>query len=200
MPKLIMIIDEATFSRLEAYVRSRGISVQWHHMTPDTPAVFDGLSITLDKGHDLTELGCYLVHSFGSIAGWCLDTERVKQLFEELRAAKDVKEAEPARFEQALATFRRFEEASSEFAVGVLDSTGNGALKDGVSEFFRADLEAITLFHRTGTLPVWSEFLSAWRRDIVEGRRPRRPFQARTAPPFTPVRIERQEVKQGVRG
>jgi hypothetical protein len=194
-----MIIDETTFSRLRTYVESRGIAVEWRRLPPDTPAVFDGLSIVLEEGHDLTELGCYLVHSFGSITGWCLETERVKQLFEELRAAKDVKDTEPVRFEQALAGFRRFEEASSEFAMGVLDSTGHGVLKDEVSEFFRADLEAITLFHRTGALPVWQEFLAAWRRDVAEGRRPRRPFQPRVAPPFTPVRIERQEVKQGVR-
>jgi hypothetical protein len=193
----IMIIDETTFSRLRAYVESRGIALEWRRLPPDTPAVFDGLSIVLKEGHDRTELGCYLVHSFGSITGWCLETGRVKQLFEELRAAKDVKDTEPARFEQALATFRRFEEASAEFALGVLDSTGNGALKDDVSEFFRADLEAITLFHRTGALPVWPDFLSAWRRDVSEGRRPRRPFQARIAPPFTPIQIERQEVKQG---
>lgn len=169
-------------------------------MRADTPAVFDGLTVVLNDGHDLTELACYLVHSFGSIAGWSLETARVKEVFEELRASKEVKDSEPARFERALADFRRFEEASAEFAVGVLEATGDGALTPEVSEFFRADLEAITLFHRTGALPVWKEFLSAWRRDVAEGRRPAHPFQPRLAPPFTPVRIERQEVKQGVPG
>ncbi len=195
-----MVIDEKTFSRFKEYVLSRGIEVHWRQMAPDTPAVFDGLSIVLNDRHDLTELACYLVHSFGSIAGWSLETTRVTQVFEELRAAKEVKEAEPERFEHALATFRQFEEASSGFAVGVLEITGDTALIADVSEFFRADVEAITLFHRTGALPVWSEFLAGWRRDIAEGRRPRRPFEPLTAPPFTPARIERQEVKQGVRG
>ncbi len=195
-----MVIDEKTFSRFNEYVLSRGIEVHWREMAPDTPAVFDGLSIVLNGRHDLTELACYLVHSFGSIAGWSLDTARVTQVFDELRSAKEVKDAEPERFERALTAFRRFEEASSGFAVGVLEITGDTGLIADVSEFFRADVEAITIFHRTGALPVWSEFLAAWRRDIADGRRPRRPFEPLTAPPFTPVRIERQEVKQGVRG
>jgi hypothetical protein len=66
------------------------------------------------------------------------------------------------------------------------------------SEFFRADLEAITIFHRTGTLPVWREFLAAWHQDLRDGRRARRPFAPRPLPAFHPVRIDQQVVKQGV--
>ena len=193
------VIDQHTFARLEAHVQSTGVSVGWRRMKPDTPAIFDGLSIVLNDDHELGEITYYLVHSLGSIVGWSVDTPRVKQLFEELRASKETKDVEPERFERALATFRRFEEASSEIGVGILDRTGLGSLADDFSEFFRADLEAITIFHRTGILPIWSEFFAAWHRDLAEGRREPRPFAARETPAFTPVKIEVQEVKQGVR-
>ena len=192
-------IDRHTFARLESDVQSTGVAVRWRRMKPDTPAIFDGLSIVLNDEHDLGETAYYLVHSLGSIVGWSVETARVAQLFEELRASKATQDAEPERFERALATFRAFEEASSEIGVGILHRTGLAALAADFSEFFRADLEAITIFHRTGALPIWSEFLAAWHRDLAEGRREPRPFAARETPSFTPVKIDEQEVKQGVR-
>jgi hypothetical protein len=193
------VIDRHTFARLEAHVRSTGVAVGWRRMKPDTPAIFDGLSIVLNDDHALGETAYYLVHSLGSIVGWSVDTARVKHLFEELRASKATKDAEPDRFERALAAFRAFEEASSAIGVGILHRTGLAELAADFSEFFRADLEAISLFHRTGALPIWSEFLAAWHRDLAAGRREPRPFAARETPPFTPVKIDEQEVKQGVR-
>jgi hypothetical protein len=181
---------------LDRWVRARGIAVITKRLDVETPAEFDGLSITINAAHDAEARTYYLVHSFGSIAAWSADRPGVAAMFEELRAAKRTRTTDPDRLERALVPFRAFEERASEHSVWVLDQIHHGWAIPTLSVFFRADLEAITAFHRTGRAPVWPDFLAQWKAEIATGRRPATPFAPRPVPPFRPVRIETQEVEQ----
>jgi hypothetical protein len=167
-------------------------------MPADTVATFDGLSIALNRANDPLWSSYYLVHSFGSIAGWARDRTGVQKMFDELRAAKGDRERDPGRLEAALVPFRAFETASSEYAVWVWRQADAQDVVADFSEFFRADLEAITIFHRTGRLPAWKPFLAEWHRTIESGQRRPSPFAARPIEGFRPVPIDLQEVKQAV--
>jgi hypothetical protein len=184
---------------VEQYVQSHGVNVKPVRLDAATPARFDGTSIELNDALAAAEAAYYLLHSFGSIVGWSVDHAATRRMFDDLRDAKHRRRDNAAAFEAALERFRMFETTSSEFGAGVLASLGQHTEISDYSEFFRADLEAITIFHRAGALPVWEDFLAAWRADVAEGRRKRSPFQPRPIPRFTPQQIERQDVKRGVR-
>ncbi len=92
--------------------------------------------------------------------------------------------------------FRAFETESSEFAVWLLAELGHGDVIPSYTNFMRADLEALTEFHRTGKAPVWRDFFARWNEETADGRRLVLPYQAKQVPPFDPVRIEKQEVLQ----
>ncbi len=66
------------------------------------------------------------------------------------------------------------------------------------TSFFRADLEAITVFHRTGKAPVWLEFFADWKRRVSRGEQVVAPYVPKPIPPFKPVRIAVQEVLHAV--
>ena len=106
---------------------------------------------------------------------------RVASLEKSGKLPKDVDEA----------TFARVKADSAAMAQSWQQAQGAFAL------FFRADLEAITIFHRTGQAPVWPEFLAAWKADVAAGRRVVVPFEPRPVPAgFRPARIETQQVEQ----
>jgi hypothetical protein len=163
-------------------------------LPPETPAVFDGPTVTLDPSYD-TESRCYyLAHALGSTVQWSTDFAGSRAVFDELRAAKGAPEADPGRFERAVAAHRAFEERSSGHAVWLLAELGHAWAVPGYTVFFRADLAAITEFHRTGVAPVWREFYPEWKRRAAGGEVEVRPFDPRPVPPFRPVRIPAQEV------
>jgi hypothetical protein len=60
----------------------------------------------------------------------------------------------------------------------------------------RADLEALTAFHRTGQAPVWREFFARRTEEVAAGRREVPTFRPKPIPPFTPLEIECQEILQ----
>jgi hypothetical protein len=62
--------------------------------------------------------------------------------------------------------------------------------------FFRADLAAMTIFHRTGHSPRWPEFYAQWKRRARSGDVWVEPFTPKPFSRFQPVRIEKQEVLQ----
>jgi hypothetical protein len=64
------------------------------------------------------------------------------------------------------------------------------------SVFFRADIEAMTIFHRTGKEPRWPDFLADWKARVARGEIRVEPFRPKPVPRFRPVRIEKQEVLQ----
>jgi hypothetical protein len=195
------LTDESHRQSLQLLLRdvaARGIRTAIQPLPPDTPMRFDGLSMTLRESHDPGELLYYLAHSLGSCAGWALDYSGVKGIFDELRSAKEGDGSGSPRFRRALMAFRQFEEVSASYGAWALSENGGAELVDDYSEFFRADLEAITMFHRTGELPAWRGFLASWHEAIAAGTQSRHPFPIRVIPPFVPRLIDVQEVKQGV--
>jgi hypothetical protein len=184
---------------LQSYVERHGVRVITAGLPPDTPAEFDGLTITLNPDRDPAASAFILAHSFASIVAWAVDRTGVQRLFDELRDAKCDRDGNPDRFERALSRFRAFEIAASEYAVSVLDETHHPDAIDPYTVYFRADVEAITMFHRYDRAPVWDAFYPQWLSDTASGARHTEPFQPRPVPPFTPVRIERQQVKQQLR-
>jgi hypothetical protein len=182
--------------RVTACAARHGILVSSRPFPLGKAAEFDGQSVVLNSQHDEQSRGFYLVHSLGSIVGWSLDVEGVRALFDELRDAKHVRTAEPAHLESAVQRFRQFEEGASEYSVQILQDVDCAWAIASFSLFFRADLEAMTIFHRTGRAPVWPDFLAQWKEDVATGRRVLELFTPREIPPFAPRPFPKQEVMQ----
>jgi hypothetical protein len=187
---------ERLFERLAARIRSYGITIEFERMEIETAGKFDGLSITINPDHDLEARCYYLAHSFGSIVEWSLEYQAVSQLFGELRAAKKNRDRQPGRFERALDRFCTFENVASEYAVWLLADIGVPEVIGGYTEFFRADLESMRIYHREGTAPPWPAFFADWKASVARGARKVMPYTPRAVPPFTPVLIQEQEVVQ----
>ena len=181
------------FEDLRAFVASHGIDVRLRSMDLEKPGEFDGPTITINPRHDQTASSFYLAHSFGSIYQWSTDFEHAQRVFERLR---DAKKGARNGFETALDEWRVFEQTSSEHAVGVLGAIGHSEAIEAYTVFFRADIEAMTMFHRTGKEPRWPDFFADWKKKVANGEIKIEPFQPRPVAAFTPVRIEKQEVLQ----
>jgi hypothetical protein len=181
------------FDDLEAFISGHGVEVRLKKMDVEKPGVFDGPSITINPVHDRDAASYYLAHSFGSIYQWSTDFEHAQKVFDALR---DAKKAKDARFEEALNDWRRFEQTSSEHAVWVLDHAGHAAAIASYTVFFRADIEAMTVFHRTGKEPRWPDFFAEWKEKVSRGEIRIEPFRPKPVARFRPVRIEKQEVLQ----
>jgi hypothetical protein len=190
---------------LERFVRSHGVEVRTREMDIETPGTFDGPTITINPVHNREALSYYLAHSFGSIYQWSTNFEHAQNVFDELREAKrggvqfsgdpDENYTRP-RFEQALERWRRFEEISSEHAVWVLADVGHAEAIEPYTVFFRADIEAMTIFHRTGKEPRWPDFFADWREKVARGEIRIDPFRPKSIARFEPVKIQTQEVVQ----
>jgi hypothetical protein len=181
------------FDDLERFISTRGVEVRLKEMELEKPGVFDGPTITINPKHDQEAASFYLAHSFGSIAQWSTDFEHAQKVFDELRDAKKV---QGSRFEEALKAWRLFEQTSSDHAVWVLDQVGHADAIAAYTVFFRADIEAMTVFHRTGKEPRWPDFFADWKRKVASGEIRIEPFRPKPVVRFRPVRIEKQEVLQ----
>jgi len=62
--------------------------------------------------------------------------------------------------------------------------------------FFRADTEAMTIFHRASKEPRWPDFFAEWKQRVERGEVRVEPFRPKPVSRFRPVRIEKQEVLQ----
>lgn len=174
---------------------AHGVRVVQLRLKPEQAGAFDGVSVTLNSSYGVEELTYYLAHSLGSIVRRSLSRDAVQCLFDELRAAK-ADRADAARLERAIGAYRAFEVESSEFAVALLADLGHADAVPSYTNFMRADLEALTEFHRTGRAPVWREFFVRWNEEVASGRRVVEPFRPKPIPAFTPVAIENQEILQ----
>lgn len=174
---------------------AHGIALAWRPSKPEQAGSFDGVSVTLNADYSKEEQTYYLAHALGSIVLWSLNRPAVQSMFDELRAAKDDK-ANVTGLERAIGAYRDFETESSELGAGVLAKLGYGAVIPPYSNFMRADLEALTEFHRTGKAPVWREFFARWNEEVKTGCRRVKPFCEKAPPAFTPLLIERQEILQ----
>jgi hypothetical protein len=178
---------------LERFISDHGIQVRPRKMDVEKPGEFDGPSITINPVHDREALSYYLAHSFGSIYQWSTDFEHAQKVFEALREAK---KGPGSLFEPALERWRVFEQTSSDHAVWVLEELGHGDAVDPYTVFFRADIEAMTVFHRTGKEPRWPDFFADWKKGVERGEIRVEPFRPKPVSRFQPVRIEKQEVLQ----
>jgi hypothetical protein len=181
------------FEHLSAFISAHRVEVRLRELDLEKPGVFDGPSITIDPKHDQEAASYYLAHAFGSIYQWSTDFEHAQKVFDELRGAKRGKSA---RFEEALESWRVFEQTSSEHAVWALAEVGHPDAIDPYAVFFRADIEAMTVFHRTGKEPRWPDFFAGWKEKVARGEIRIEPFRPKPVARFRPVRIEKQEVLQ----
>ena len=157
------------FHDLQRYITPFGVRVLLKTMDVEKPGEFDGLSITVNPEHNREWACYYLAHSFGSIVQWSTDFEHAQKVFRELRDAKKHREKEPARFGDALKCYQQFEQTSSEHAVWMLADIGRPGAIGPYTVFFRADIEAMTMFHRTGHAPRWRDFYAQWKHRAAGG-------------------------------
>jgi hypothetical protein len=189
-----MVLPRAdVFSDLVRFVRSHSIEIREKDMDVEKPGEFDGPTITVNPKHDREALGFYLAHSFGSIYQWSTDFEHAQKVFNALR---DAKRRVGSAFETALEAWRQFEATSSDHAVWVLGEIGHPDAIDAYTVFFRADIEAMTVFHRTGKEPQWPEFFADWKQKVARGEIRIAPFTPKPVTRFRPLKIEKQEVVQ----
>ena len=181
------------FDDLQRFIRAHGVEVKLEKMDVETPGAFDGPSITINPVHDRDAASYYLAHSFGSIYQWSTDFEHAQKVFDELR---DAKKTQGARFEEALRAWRLFEQTSSDYAVWVLAEVGRADVVDPYTVFFRADIEAMSVFHRTGKEPRWPDFFAEWKEKVATGEIQIEPFRPKPVARFRPARIEKQDVLQ----
>ena len=81
----------------------------------------------------------------------------------------------------------------------VFDGLRNAKEQHGNGPHFEqalADIEAMTIFHRTGKVPPWPEFFADWKAGVERGEVRNEPFRPKPVPRFRPVRIVKQEVLQ----
>ena len=187
---------EHLFHDLQRYITGCGVRVPLKTMDIEKPGEFDGLSITINPLHPPEARSYYLTHAFGSIIQWSTDFKAAQKVFQELRAAAGRRKEAPDRFEEALKAYRRFEQTSSEHAVWLLEQIGHRAAIRPYTVFFRADIEAMTIFHRTGHSPRWPDFFAQWKRRAKSGDVWIEPFGRKPFSRFQPVRIDMQEVLQ----
>lgn len=187
---------EKVYRDIRAWGEAHGIRVHEQSLSPEKAGVFDGLSATMNREYEPEERSYYLIHALGSMVSWSLSRLEVQAMFDELRAAKKGREADPARLERAIERYRAFEIESSEFAVWLFSELGHKDVEPSYTNFICADLESLTRFHRGGKAPVWRDFFARWNDDVAEGRRQVPPFQPKPVPPFVPVCVEKQEILQ----
>lgn len=189
-------VAERLFHDLQRYIAGFGIRVPLKTMDVEKPGQFDGLAITINPVHAAESRSYYLAHALGSIVQWSTDYKAAEKVFETLRKATKGRQKDPERFEEALCAYQQFEQTSSKHAVWMLENIGHRAAIRPYTVFFRADIEAMTIFHRTGHAPRWPDFYAQWKRRAKGGDVWIEPFQPKPFPRFRPVAIEQQEVLQ----
>jgi hypothetical protein len=187
---------ECVYPDVEHWCQAHGIELQQRSLSPEKAGEFNGLRVVMNLDYDLEQRLYYLMHAVGSIILWSRTVSAVQQVFDELRDAKETKETDSHRLQQAIERFRAFESESSELAVWLFGDLGHAGVIRSYTNFMRADLEAITEFHRTGRAPIWRVFFEAWNADVAAGRRRVDSFSPKPIPPFRPVEIENQEILQ----
>jgi len=192
MPVVFMHV----YQMVRRWAEQHSIRVCEELLPPGTAGSFDGQSVTMNSGYDWEERAYYLIHALGSIVLWSQDRKGVQRLFDDLQAAKAVRETDQGRLEHSIDLYRDFETDSSSLAVWLLADLNLPEAIVPYTNFMRADLEALTRFHRHGHALVWRTFFRQWNEEVSEGRRIVAPFSPKPIPAFQPVRIERQKILQ----
>lgn len=173
-----------------------GISIRQTALDPEVPGKFDGPTITLNRDYDAAERAFYLAHSIGSVAEWSLHFERSQAVMEEVRRAKRTSGQDEARLTRAVEAYLAFENRTWELSLWLLQDLGQESFASAFTNFGRADLESMRIFHTTGKAPVWREFFAAWNEEVRRGQRSVSPFSPRPIPDFQARPIPQQEIVQ----
>jgi hypothetical protein len=185
-----------------------GIAIQQAKLADEVPGEFDGPTIKLNQRYDAAERTFYLAHSIGSIAEWSLNREHTSKIVMELRDAKrnarrranskasDESPSDRGRFDRALAAYLAFESRTWERAVWLLIDIGHEDAVADFTNFGRADMESMRIFHSTGKAPVWREFFREWNEQVRNNSRTVEPFVPRPTPAFRAIAIPKQEIVQ----
>lgn len=176
--------------------RRYDIHVRLVDLDDDVPGEFDGPTIKLNKTYDAAERAFYLAHSIGSIAEWSLQPERSEQVMRGLRQAKAAAKTDANRLQPAVQAYLAFENRTWELAAWLLENLGYVNLVPAFTNFGRADMEAMRIFHTTGRAPVWKEFFAGWNEQVRHGQRTVAPFSPREIPAFRAISIPKQEIVQ----
>jgi hypothetical protein len=187
---------EDAYDAVVTWCKSQGIEVQQRSLSSEKAGEFNGVRVVMNGDYDTEQRLYYLTHAVGSIVLWSQDVSAVQRMFDELREAKKTKGADSQRLQQAIERYRAFEIESSELAVWLFEALGHSTVIVSYTNFMRADLEAMTEFHRTGRAPVWRDFFDAWNADVANGRRTVDFFTPKPILPFRPVEIQNQEILQ----
>jgi hypothetical protein len=187
---------EKIIGEIKSWCQSRGVEMQEQVLDSHKAGEFSGKLITTNRDYAAEERLYYLIHAIGSIVLWSKNKSSVQHMFDELREAKERKQDEPERLQGMIERYRSFEIESSELAVGLIMELGHSDIIPSYSNFMRADLEAMTEFHKTGRAPVWHKFFQEWNEEVAAGRRVPEPFSPKLIPPFCPVEIKKQEILQ----
>jgi hypothetical protein len=185
---------EKVYRDVRSWAETHEIRVYARRLKPGRAGTFDGLTVTMNSVYPGEERVYYLAHALGSIVRWSLSESETAKLFNELRNSKSADDR--ARLERAVERYRAFEVESSEFAVWLLAKLEHADVIPSYTNFMRADLEALTEFHRSGRAPVWREFFSCWNQAVAAGHQLVLPFEPKAIPALTPQRIENQEILQ----
>lgn len=184
----------AAYGSTQGWAEAYGITAGDEKLPRGKAGHFEGVSVTMNLTYSVEERLYYLLHALGSMVLWSADRSAVQAMFDELRSAKA--EGSGPRLELAIDRFRNFETKSSQHGAWLLAELGSPEVIDSYSNFMNADLESITLFHRTGRAPVWTTFFAAWNAERATGDQSRIALQALPIPHFVPQRIETQEILQ----
>lgn len=185
---------QAVYEDVRRWAQTQGIDATERMIDPGKAGEFNGISVVMNISYDVMDQTFYLVHALGSIVRWSVSRDDVQKMFDELRHAK--KEMNHNRLERAIESYQTFEVESSEFAVWLLEELRHSDVVPAYTNFMRADLEALTLFHRTGRAPIWQDFFARWNQAVGIGSRQVLPFHPEPIPHFRPIQIETQEILQ----
>jgi hypothetical protein len=194
-----MAIDfQNLYQAIRSWAAQQGIQIDEQCLAPGKAGEFDGLRVRMNEQYSGDERCYYLIHALGSIVCWSIDRPKVQKMFADLRDAKKPSDrrVNPARLTRAISAYRAFEIESSEYTVWLLKTLEFSNVIDVYSNFMRADLEAMTEFHKLGQAPVWREYFARWNQEVSTGQRNIRPFRAKRIPVFHAAAIELQEILQ----
>ncbi len=187
---------EPIYLAVSKWAVDHGIAVGRAPMAPKQAGEFDGLSATMNAHFQRRGASLLSCSRAGEHCAVESEFRADTALFEELRAAKESKREKPARLEAAIERYRAFEIESSELAVWLLAELGQSEAIPPYTNFMRADLEALTHFHRVGIAPVWRDFFAHWNDEVRRGLRTVEPFRPKPIPQFKRKLIEKQEILQ----
>jgi hypothetical protein len=196
----VMTSFQQIYCSVRKWAADRGIQVREQSLPREKAGEFTGTDVLMNSQFGREESSYYLIHAVGSIVCWSLDKPGVQRLFDGLRAVKEDRDANATELSRWIEQYRAFETKSSQFAVWLLEGLGYPAAKASYTNFMRADLEAMTEFHRTGHAPDWRTFFARWNEEVAAGQRVVAPFEPKVIPPFHPVRLEKQEILQPQEG